>query len=63
MYSFCLHSVKWQNNSISNNSIEHKYTVSMSKTVLFQEIQFCTSTQLSSIRSIDRMFKGTTFLH
>ncbi len=36
-----------QNSSISNNSIKHKYTVSMSKTVLFQAIQFSKSSDCS----------------
>ena len=44
------------NSSISNNSVLHKSTVSMSKTVLFQAIQF--STQFSSIWSLDRTLLG-----
>ena len=36
----CLHTVKCQNCSISNNLVQHKYTVSMSNTAQFQTIQF-----------------------
>ena len=39
-YSFCLQTLKYQNSSISNSSLRHKYTVSMSKKVLFQATQF-----------------------
>ena len=46
--------VKCQKSSNSNNSILHKYTVSMSKTVLFQTVQFSISTHFSPTWSIDR---------
>ena len=42
---FCLHTVKYENNSISNNSVEHKYKVYMSN---------------SSIWHIDRPLSGAT---
>ena len=47
-------------NSISTNSIQHKYTVWMSKTVLFQTIQFSITTQFSFIWPIDRTLSGAT---
>ena len=43
-YRFCLHTVKFQNSSILNNSVYSVSTVSMSKTVPFQTIQFSIST-------------------
>ena len=47
-------------NSISNNSVLHKYAVSMLKTVLFQTIQFSISTQFSSIWPIERTLSSAT---
>ena len=49
-----------KNSSISNNSVLHKYAVSISKTVLFLTIQFFISTQFSSIWPIDRTLSGAT---
>ena len=40
---------KSSDSSISNSSAKHKYTVSMSKTVLFQTIQFSISTHFRYI--------------
>ena len=48
--------------SISNNLVWHKNTVSISKTVPFQTIQFTISTQSNSIRAMDRTLSGTTTL-
>ena len=56
----CLHTVKCQTSSILNNSVYQKYTVSMSKTVLFQTIQFSISTQLNSVWLIGWTLSGTT---
>ena len=44
--------------SVSNISVVHKYTVAMSKTVLFRTIQLSVNTQFSSILSIDRTLSG-----
>ena len=43
-YSFCLYTVTCKSSSISNNSVQHKYAVWMSKTVLFQAIYWWIST-------------------
>ena len=52
-YSFCLHTVKCHNSSISKNSVWRKYSFNV-KTVLFRAIQLSISTLVSSIRPIDR---------
>ena len=45
------------NSSISNNSVQHKYTVSVSKTVLFQTIQFSQTVPIKTIQfSISTQF-------
>ena len=49
------------NSSISNNSVLHKYTVLMSKTVLFQTIQFSTSivflfTHIFNVKNVTHIF-------
>ena len=46
--------------SISNNSVEHNYIISMAKTILFLTIQFSISIQFSSIWPIDSTLSGTT---
>ena len=55
-YSFCLCTVKYQNNSISNILVLRKYSFSVKKvqfqkikTVLLQKNQFSMSTEFSSI--------------
>ena len=53
------------NSSISNNSVKHTYSFFVYtqlniKTVLFQTIQFSTSTQFSSIRPLNRTLPGAT---
>ena len=48
------------NSSIWKNSVQHKYTVSISKTVLFQTIHISLSTQFISIWPIDRTLSGDT---
>ena len=48
------------NSSISNNSVYDKYTVSMSKIVPFQIIQFSISTLFRSIWLINRIQSGVT---
>ena len=64
-------SLNVKNNYISNNSVEQNFTVSMSKTVLLQTIQFSTqkqfyfkqfsiSTHFSSIWPIDMTLSGAT---
>ena len=45
---------------MSNNSVYHKYTVSMSKTDLFQTIQFSISALFISIWTLDRTLSGDT---
>ena len=69
---FCLHAVKCQNSCILNNSVQHKYTVSMSRTVPLQTIPFSIqkqyilnnsvsiSIQFSSIWPIDRNLSSAT---
>ena len=49
-----------KNISISNSSVQHKYAVSITKTVLFQTIQFSMITQFSSIWPKDRTLSGAT---
>ena len=58
-YSFCLHTVKWQKSSMQKIQLSGS-TVSMSKTVLIQQIQFSISMQFSSIWLIDKTLSGAT---
>ena len=48
------------NSSISNNLVQHKYNILISKIVLYRAIQFSISTQFSSISPIDRTLTGAT---
>ena len=50
------------NSFISNNSVKDEYTISMSKIVLFQTIQFSISKLFSSIWVIHRTLSGATTL-
>ena len=50
----------WSRTVWLNWIVFYLHSVSMSKTVLFQTIQFSISTQFSSIRHIDRNLSGAT---
>ena len=48
--------------SLANSSVGHKYVVSLSKSVLFQAIQFIIITHFRSFLPIDKTLPGTTTL-
>ena len=61
--AFCLHTVRCQINSISNNSMQHKYTGSVSKTVLFQTILFSVSTLFQCQETFLFQYISLSYVH